>query len=261
MTLTALLTVNLGALLALLTAAWALSLMLGKVSIADSFWGLGFVLVAWIGQVAAPGDPARKWLLTAMVTVWGLRLAWHITSRNLGEREDRRYREMREEHGASFRYRSLVTVFWLQAGLLWIVSLVVQLGQWSSTPSGLVVTDWAGAGLWLVGITFEAVADRQLKRFKADPDNKGKVMDQGLWRYSRHPNYFGETMVWWGIAVVVLPTAHGIWALVSPCLITFLLLKVSGVTLAEKNMESRRPGYAAYARRTNAFIPWFPREG
>ena len=258
MSLTALLTVNLGALFALLTAAWVLSLILGKVSIVDSFWGLGFVLVAWIGQTAAPGDPARKWLLTVMVTVWGVRLAWHITSRSWGEPEDRRYREMRQEHGGSFRLRSLVTVFWLQAVLLWVVSLVVQLGQWSPTPAGLVVTDWIGAGLWLPGIVFETVADSQMQRFKADPENRGKVMDQGLWRYSRHPNYFGEALVWWGIAVAVLPTVHGVWGLVSPCLITFLLLKVSGVTMAEQNIESRRPGYAAYAKRTNAFIPWFP---
>ncbi|MFW5792485.1 MAG: DUF1295 domain-containing protein, partial [Desulfohalobiaceae bacterium] len=225
-----------------------------------SFWGPGFVLVAWIGQFAAAGEPARRGLLTAMVTVWGVRLAWHITSRSWGEPEDRRYREMGQEHGESFRYRSLVTVFWLQAGLLWAVSLVVQLGQWSPTPTQLGITGWMGAAIWLAGFTFEAVADYQLQRFKSDPGNKGKVMAQGLWRYSRHPNYFGEALAWWGIALVVLPTEQGLWALVSPCLITFLLLKVSGVTMAEKNIGSRRPGYQEYAERTNAFIPWFPRE-
>jgi steroid 5-alpha reductase family enzyme len=154
---------------------------------------------------------------------------------------------------------SLFTVFLIQAVLLWLVSLAVQIGQISTTPAHLTGLDLLGSLVWVAGFTFEAVADWQLARFKADPANRGKVMNQGLWRYSRHPNYFGESLIWWGLFLIALATPHGWWALISPLVITFLLLKVSGVTLLEKDIVERRPEYREYLETTSAFIPWFPK--
>jgi steroid 5-alpha reductase family enzyme len=150
-------------------------------------------------------------------------------------------------------------VFLVQAVLLWFISLSVQLGQVSPTPPRLTALDFLGVMVWLVGFVFEAVADWQLARFKADPANRGKVMNKGLWAYSRHPNYFGETLIWWGLFLIALATPYGWWALISPVVITFLLLKVSGVTLLEKDIVERRPEYREYLETTSAFIPWFPK--
>jgi steroid 5-alpha reductase family enzyme len=144
--------------------------------------------------------------------------------------------------------------------LLWLVSLAVQLGQVSPTPAGLTGLDLLGILVWGAGFTFEAVADWQLARFKADPANRGRVMDQGLWAYSRHPNYFGESLIWWGLFLIALATPYGWWALISPVVITFLLLKVSGVVLLEKDIAERRPDYREYLETTSAFIPWFPKK-
>lgn len=178
-----LLAVDAGVLLALMTALWAVSVAVRDSSIVDVFWGSGFVVVAWVGfaLVDDPGD--RGLLLAALVTIWGLRLTAHLARRNLGKGEDRRYTEMRERHGDRWPLRSLFVVFWLQGALLWIVSLPVQATMADTTPAGLGALDWIGVALWAVGLAFEAVGDQQLSRFKADPQNKGRVMDQGLWRY------------------------------------------------------------------------------
>jgi len=251
--------INLVLATALMFCVWLLSLALRDSSIADVFWGLGFVLIAWSTFFQAEGVFLRKLLITVLVSLWGLRLAGYIGYRKLGEGEDRRYRKWREQYGKNYWWVSLFKVFLLQGLLLWVVSLVVQIGQASPTPPALGWLEGVGAFVWAVGFVFEVTADYQLYRFKADPANKGKVMDRGLWGTSRHPNYFGECLVWWGLFLVTLSTPNGLWALISPVTITFLLLKVSGVTLTEKNIEEKRPAYRAYKERTSPFVPWFPR--
>lgn len=250
---------NLIAILVLMFCAWVFSLARRDASVADIFWGLGFVLVAWLTFARAQGYFGRKLLLVLLTTIWGLRLAIHILRRNRGKGEDPRYRAMRAQHGTTFWWVSLFTVFGLQSILLWLISLVVQVGQLAPLPDRLTWVDGFGAVIWAVGFGFEAISDRQLARFKADPSNQGQVMDRGLWAYSRHPNYFGESLLWWGMFVICLTTPWNAWTVISPLLITYLLLKVSGVTLLEKTIVETRPAYRDYMERTNAFIPWLPR--
>jgi steroid 5-alpha reductase family enzyme len=194
-----------------------------------------------------------------MTVAWGLRLAIHIGERKRGKGEDFRYAAMRRKDPAGFPSRSLVTVFLLQAVLIWVITLPVQITQWSAVPSTLTLLDVFGLVLWLAGFSLETVSDRQLRQFLADPANKGKVMDRGLWRYSRHPNYFGDALLWWGIYLVASATPWGWVTVFSPILMTFLLTRVSGVPLLDKGMVERRPGYRDYMDRTSAFIPWPPK--
>jgi len=244
---------------------WSVSLAARDASVVDIFWGPGFVLVAWavFAWVTAHDLPddgeARRLLLASLVTVWGLRLGIYLGIRNLGKGEDYRYVAMRRKAGARFWLVSLGKVFLLQGLLMWVVSLPVQGGQLPSTPDGLGPLAFAGAALWALGLFFESVGDWQLARFKADPANQGRVMDRGLWRYTRHPNYFGDFLVWWGIYLVALE-GHGTWWTVTgPLLMTFLLLKGSGVAVLERTITNRRPGYEEYIRRTSAFFPLPPR--
>jgi steroid 5-alpha reductase family enzyme len=250
--------VNLAALLGMMVCAWILSLLLKDSSIADVFWGLGFVLVAWTTFFLAQGYLLRKLLIAILVSVWGLRLAFYIGLRKRGAGEDRRYQKWRHLYGKRFWWVSLFKIFGLQGILLWVISLVVQAGQIPPKPAGLGWLEGTGLLIWIIGFVFEALADFQLSRFKADPNNKGKVMDQGLWAYTRHPNYFGESLMWWGIFVITLSTPKSVWTVISPVTITFLLLKVSGVSLLEKTIVEKRPAYRAYKENTSAFIPWFP---
>jgi steroid 5-alpha reductase family enzyme len=240
-------------------ALWLVSLALRDASIVDIFWGLGFALIGLAGFLWTDGGSSpRSGLITALVSVWGLRLAIYLFWRNAGHGEDPRYRAMRRHWGARFAWVSLGTVFALQGALMWIVSLPVQLTQ--AVPGGaLGPLDAAGAALFGVGLGFEAVGDWQLARFKADPANAGLVMDRGLWRYTRHPNYFGDCCVWWGIFLVALAAPHGLWSIASPVVMTVLLMRVSGVPMLERSIHKRRPGYAEYARRTSAFFPRPPR--
>lgn len=254
-----LLALNLVAAVLFMGGVWLLSLPTKNASLADIFWGLGFVLIAWLSFALTGGYPGRKILLALLTSMWGLRLFLHIAWRNWGKGEDRRYQAWRAKRGESFWWMSFFTVFLVQAVLLWLISLSVQLGQISPTPARLTALDLLGVLVWLVGFCCEATADWQLARFKADPANRGKVMNKGLWAYSRHPNYFGETLIWWGLFLIVLATPYGWWALISPVVITFLLLRVSGVTLLEKDIVERRPAYREYLETTSAFIPWFPR--
>ena len=182
-----------------MVALWVLSLALRDASIVDVFWGLGFVLVAHYVHATAAGVPARAWLLTALVTAWGLRLAGYLLWRNWGGGEDYRYRAMRERHGGRFWLVSLVVVFALQGVLMWVISLPVQLALAAPAPAALGWLDAVGTLLVLVGLAFESVGDWQLARFKRDPAHRGQVIDRGLWRYTRHPNYFGDAVVWWGL--------------------------------------------------------------
>jgi steroid 5-alpha reductase family enzyme len=248
---------NLGAVIAMMLAVWVLSLIKRDASIVDVFWGLGFVLVAWLTFFEADGYPGRKALITVLTTLWGLRLALYILIRSWGHGEDRRYQAWRARHGGRFWWVSLFTVFGLQGVLLWVISLVLQVGQISAVPARLVMFDLLGAIVWAVGFLFEFVADWQLYRFKADPENRGRVMDKGLWAYTRHPNYFGECLVWWGIFLVTLATPGGVLAIISPIVLTFLLLKVSGVTLLERSIVDTRPEYREYMKTTSSFFPWF----
>lgn len=251
---------HLVAALGFMTGVWLLSLILRNAGIADIFWGPGFVLLAWISFFSSQGYLGRKILIAGLVSLWGIRLALHIGARNWGKGEDRRYQTWRREKGENFWWISLFTVFGVQGILLWIISLVVQAGQLSAVPDCLTLLDGLGTLLWAVGFFFEALGDLQLTRFKADPANKGKVMDRGLWRYTRHPNYFGESLMWWGIYFIALSTPGKAWTIVSPITITFLLLRVSGVTLLERTIVDTRPGYREYQEKTSAFIPWFPRK-
>lgn len=256
-----LLALNLGVILALMVCLWLVSLALRDAGIADIFWGLGFAVIAWATFVQAEGFYGRKLLIAVLVSLWGLRLAAHIAARNRGKGEDRRYAAWRARYGSNFWWVSLYRVFLVQGVLLWIISLVVQAGESSSEPARFTWLDGVGALLWMVGFLFEVVADWQLNRFKSEPKNEGKVMDRGLWAYSRHPNYFGESLIWWGFFVMALSNTNNLWTVISPITITLLLLKVSGVTLLENTIVERRPGYREYKKRTSTFVPWFPKKG
>jgi steroid 5-alpha reductase family enzyme len=249
---------NLLVILILMTALWLVSLVLRNASIADIFWGFGFVLVVWSTFFRADGYFGRKLLICLLVTIWGFRLAVYIARRNWGRPEDRRYRAWRAEHGENFWWISFFTVFGIQGALLWLISLTVQAGQTAPLPDRITRLDLLGLLVWLAGFIFEAVGDWQLARFRSDPQNRGRVMQSGLWAYTRHPNYFGETLIWWGLFLITLSTPEGLWTIISPITITFLLLRVSGVTLLEKTILDSRPSYREYIEQTSAFIPWIP---
>jgi steroid 5-alpha reductase family enzyme len=241
---------------ALLLATWLLSLRLRDVSIVDVAWGLGFVAAGWAAFATSDGDGPRPVLAVVLVTVWGLRLAGHIGLRKLSHTgEDPRYAAWREKRPDTFWIYSLGAVFGLQGVLIWVVSLPV-FGATASEGS-LGALDVLGIALWAVGVFFEAVGDAQLARFKADPRTNGTVMDRGLWRYTRHPNYFGDFCVWWGLFAIAL-SGGAWWALASPLVMTLLLTRVSGKDHLERSM-SARPGYAAYVERTSGFVPLPPR--
>lgn len=245
--------------LVLMLGTWLLSLALKNASIVDIVWGFGFVCVAWAVRLRVDeGLDARQNLLVVMTTVWGLRLAGYLFWRNHGKGEDYRYKAMRKHWGPRFPLISLGTVFGLQGVLMFIVSLPVQLGQTRDTPD-LGWLAYLGIAVWLVGLFFEVVGDAQLAKFKADASNQGKVMNRGLWKYTRHPNYFGDACVWWGIALVAAETTVGKFGLIGAVVMTILLRRVSGVVLLEKSLSRRKEGYAEYVARTSAFIPRPPK--
>jgi steroid 5-alpha reductase family enzyme len=186
-------------------------------------------------------------------------LSLYLFVRNRGQGEDFRYREMRESWGRAFPWVSLFTVFLLQAGILWVVALPVGRAVRADAPAGWSAWDVAGTAVFAVGLVFETVGDWQLRRFKSDPDNRGKVLDRGLWRYTRHPNYFGDAVVWWGLSLPALSAPGSWWVLIGPALMTFLLMRVSGVALLEKSLQDTKPGYREYVESTSAFFPWFPK--
>ncbi len=252
--------VGLAAAAAYVTSIWLLSVAMRNASIIDIFWGPGFVLLTLVyALLSDDGIADRQWLVTALVVVWGLRLGIHIFTRNAGHGEDYRYQKMRENAGDAFWWRSLFTVFFLQGVLLWIIAWPLLVAVQSDEPDGLRVTDYIGAGVWVIGFSFEAIGDFQLAMFKNNPANDGKVMDGGLWRYTRHPNYFGDATLWWGYFIISAGTGWGLLTVFSPALMTFLLLRVSGVAMLERTIKRRRPEYEAYERRTSAFIPLPPK--
>jgi len=233
-------------------SVWVISVLRRDVSIVDSLWSLLFLLglLAYLAVVESPGP--RAWLVTAMVGLWALRLSLYITVRNHGQPEDRRYQAIRHNNEPHFWLKSLYIVFLLQGFLAWVVSLPALAAVSGQTPPGPL--DFAGLLLWLAGMFFEVVGDWQLARFRRRERSEGAVLDTGLWRYTRHPNYFGEALLWWGIYLMAL-SAGAWWTIVAPVLMTVLLLRVSGVSLLEKDIAERRPAYRDYVRRTNAFIP------
>jgi len=250
---------GLGAIFTALTLAWLLSLKLRDASIADVCWGLGFVLSAGLYCLLSPTLTARSWLVAALITLWGVRLSLHIFRRNHHKGEDPRYQAMRASHGPTFWWRSLFTVFWLQGAILWFVSLPLLVAVRAVRPAALTAVDGLGVVLFAVGFGFEVAGDYQLERFKAEPANRGHVLDHGLWRYTRHPNYFGDATLWWGLYTIAAATPGGWLTVLSPALMTFLLRRVSGVTLLEQSLTTSKPGYRAYIARTPAFFPWFQR--
>lgn len=249
---------NFSVILMTLLVLWIMSLLRRDASIIDPFWGLGFVIVACLSSRLNSPTAFRVQLLVSMVAVWGLRLSLFLLWRNWGHGEDRRYGSMREKHGKRFWWVSLLTVFLLQGVILCFVALPIQVAAIVNLSAPLSWIDGVGIFIWVVGVFFEAVGDWQLARFKADAQNAGKVMDRGLWRFTRHPNYFGDFCVWWGLYFVAAAGGAG-WTVISPLVMSFLLMKVSGVTLLEQTITDRRPDYAAYKSRTNAFFPGPPR--
>jgi steroid 5-alpha reductase family enzyme len=248
------------AVVVLMIAAWIVSLVRHDAGIADIAWGIGLLAVTVVAALVGDGDPDRSYLLVALVAIWALRLSGHIWWRSRGGGEDRRYEAMRRSGGANFPARSLVTVFGLQGLLMWIVSLPVQLAMTPATPHGVSALAVVGTGVWGLGLFFESVGDAQLARFRANPENSGEVMDRGLWRLSRHPNYFGDLCIWWGLFLVAAETTDARYGIVGPIVMSALIMKVSGVPLLERSISERRPGYTEYAARTRALFPG-PRRG
>lgn len=249
-----------GVLLGCVLLLWLISARIRNVSIVDIFWGPGFAIVA--GVIAAqrgfdlnPG----QWLLIALVSAWALRLGAYLGWRNLGKEEDYRYAAMRARIGPRFWWVSLVTVFGLQGALIWVIALPVQAALLRDDPGSFGLLGGLGLLLWAIGLGFEAIGDAQLARFKADPNNAGKVMDRGLWAYTRHPNYFGDFVVWWGLFTLAWSLGAPWWTVLSPLIMSYLLTRVSGVPMLEAAMRKRRAGYEDYVSRTSAFFPRPPR--
>ena len=242
----------------LMVSTWLVSVVVKNASIVDIVWGLGFVATSWSLALTVDTYSTRQILLAVLVSIWGVRLATYLAKRNIGHGEDWRYKAMRKKYGASFPFISLFTVFLFQGVMMWIVSLPVQFGSaQNDTPLGPIAV--MGILVWLVGFLFESVGDAQLAAFKKDPANAGKVMNKGLWSLTRHPNYFGDSMVWWGIGIVGAEAGKGFIGLIGPAVMTYLLMKVSGVPMLERSLTKRREGYDEYVARTSAFFPRPPK--
>jgi steroid 5-alpha reductase family enzyme len=249
----------LAALSVYMLAFWLVSLVLRDVSIVDIGWGLGFVVVTWVARSAGAADDARSMLQAIFVTLWGLRLCGYLLVRNWGQPEDYRYAAMRRRIGPAYTFLSIVMVFGLQGVLMLAVSLPVQAVQGipSTTPLGPI--DFLAVAMFGIGFFFEVMGDLQLTRFRANPENQGQVLDTGVWAWTRHPNYFGDALQWWAFGLFALSVPGAAWTLIGPMLMTFLLLRISGVHLLERGLRKRKPDYEAYVERTPAFIPRPPR--
>ena len=245
------------AILVMMVLLWLLSLALKNASIVDIFWGIGFVIVTWLAFSLGAGYIPRKQLVAVLVTIWGLRLALHIGIRNWGKPEDFRYAKWRQDNGSRWWWFSFFQVFLLQGVLMWIISAPLIAAQTSGYPVIITPLDVIGVVLWLIGMFFEALGDLQLMLFKANPANKGKLLTTGVWRFTRHPNYFGESALWWGYYIIALVSGSW-WTVFSPIIMTWLLLRVSGVAMLERTMKLK-PGYEEYMKNTSAFFPWFPK--
>ncbi len=263
MTVFEILALNAAILVSTMIALWLYCVAIRDVSVIDAFWPFGMVLLAGLTFVFTGEPTLRRWLIFGLTGLWGLRLAAHLFNRWRAHGIDPRYAailgRLMEKKGWSFAKASFVQVFALQAVLLYLVCLPAQLGQVSPDPARLGLLGWIGAGLAVVGILFESIGDAQLKAFRANPAMQGIVLETGLWRYTRHPNYFGDAATWWGIWLIASETAFWLPALIGPVLITFLLTRLSGVPMLEHRLNKTRPGYADYVARTSSFFPWPPR--
>lgn len=250
---------NLAVLLAALTALWFVSVRIKDASIIDIAWGPACALPALLTFLRLDAPGPRAGLLVILVSLWAARLAIYLGRRNLGHGEDVRYQKMRAAQGsdAAFARWSLPRVYWLQGVIAWFVSLPVQFGQIGGGPVGALA--WTGALVFAIGLAFEAIGDFQLARFKAKPENKGKLMTTGLWAWTRHPNYFGDAAVWTGLTLIALESPLGVYTILSPAVMAFFLIFVSGKAMTERMMEKKYPEYAAYKRRTSGFFPRPPR--
>jgi len=245
--------------LSLMTALWIVSVVLKNVSIVDMFWGLGFVLVNTFYFFNTDTTPA-KIVLLVLVAIWGLRLSVYLAWRNIGKPEDFRYQEFRKKYGEkNYWWVSFIQTFLLQGILMWMISLPLLGVNLYSTSQHLNLTDYLGMVVWTVGFIFEAGGDLQLARFKMNKGNKGKVLKDGFWHYTRHPNYFGDSAVWWGYGLLVVSTGN-YWFVAGSVIMTLLILKVSGVVLLEKSLTNQKPDYKDYILKTSSFIPWFPKK-
>ncbi len=253
--------VGLGVILIFMTAIWLVSVLIKNSSIVDIFWGAGFVVAAIAYFALTPdGYIIRKGLLTGLVAIWGLRLSVHIGVRNMGHGEDFRYQKWRDQHGTSYWWVSFFRVYVLQGVIMWLVSAPLLAAMIHSNPSSITVFDMIGVVVWAIGFYFEAVGDWQLMRFKSNPENKGKLLTTGVWAWSRHPNYFGDACQWWGFWLIAVSIPGGWLTILSPLLMTYLLVRVSGVALLERSLRKSKPGYETYVANTPAFVPRPPRQ-
>lgn len=259
MSITAVLGIGSLVILGLMTILWMISLILKDSSIVDIFWGAGFVILSAVYFGLSDGFIGRQILLMTLVAIWGLRLSIYIGIRNIGKEEDFRYRKWREEEGRSWWWKSYFRVFLLQGALMLIIAAPLLAAHYAPRPQQLTALDLLGAAVWLIGFIFEAGGDWQLSRFKKNAENKGKVLDKGFWRYTRHPNYFGDAAQWWGFFLIALSVPFGFATIFAPVIMTLLLLRVSGVALLEKTLTQTKPQYREYIENTPAFFPWFPR--
>ena len=246
--------------LALVSALWVVSVALKNVSIVDLFWGMGFVIVnSYYFWQMGTQTPSQV-LLLVLVSIWGLRLSVYLAWRNIGKGEDFRYQEFRRKYGEkNYWWISYFQVFLLQGVLMWIISLPLLAVNQFATSDSLSWLDYLGVVFWTIGFLFEAGGDYQLAKFKSNATNKGKVLDTGFWRYTRHPNYFGDSAVWWGYGLLCLSTGHYGYVAGS-VIMTLLIIKVSGVALLEKTLNDQKPEYVEYMRRTSSFLPWMPKK-
>jgi steroid 5-alpha reductase family enzyme len=251
---------NLTVLVILMTLLWLVSIWFKNVSIVDLFWGLGFVVSAGVYAFFSEDIGTRGFLVLSLVIVWGLRLSGYLAWRNIGKGEDFRYREFRRHYGEKrYWWISYFQTFLLQGVLMWLISAPLLGSMQGQGVQEISMIDFAGLAIWLIGFVFEAGGDWQLARFKSNPANKGSVLNSGFWRYTRHPNYFGDAAVWWGFGLFSI-SAGSYLPVLGSLLMTALIIKVSGVALLEKTLKTDKPGYAEYIRRTSAFIPWFPKK-
>ena len=245
---------------ALMFVVWLVSLRLQNASIIDLVWGFGFVLIAWTVFIYQGSYSITSFLLPCLTTIWGLRLSVYLAWRNHRKPEDYRYQEMREKWREKFPLVSLLTVFCMQGIVMWLVSLPVQYGiAVADYQSKRLSITTLGVTIWAVGLFFETIGDWQLSKFRGNRCDRNAVLDTGLWRYTRHPNYFGDFLVWWGLFIVSISLGAAWWTILGPVIMSVFLLRISGVSLLEKNLTANKPGYAEYIQRTNAFFPWLPR--
>jgi steroid 5-alpha reductase family enzyme len=249
---------GLAAVVALFTILWIVSLIVRNSSIVDMWWGPGILVIGLAYFLTTDGAQSRAQLVVALLALWAIRLAWHIGARNIGHGEDFRYAKWRQERGASWWWFSYFKVFLLQSVIAWIISMPLYFSIAPATPERLSAFDAAGTLLFAIGFFFEAIGDEQLRRFKADLGNKGKVMNTGLWRYTRHPNYFGEAVLWWGFGLFAVATGN-YSALIGPAIMTWLLIRVSGVSLLEQTLRATKPQYLDYINTTSSFFPMRPK--